>query len=48
MIRLLAATILDLPGDQWRIPVGRGSLTTFEVEDGQIRLIDLPAGDDVD
>ena len=48
MIRLLAATILDLPGDQWRIPVGRGSLTTFEVEDGRIRLIDLPAGDDVD
>jgi broad specificity phosphatase PhoE len=48
MIRLLAATILDLPGDQWRIPVGRGSLATFEVEDGQIRLIDLPAGDDVD
>jgi hypothetical protein len=28
--------------------VGRGSLATFEVEDGQIRLIDLPAGDDVD
>jgi broad specificity phosphatase PhoE len=48
MIRLLAATILDLPGAEWRIPVGRGSLTTFEVQDGRIRLVDLPDGDDVD
>ena len=31
MIRLVAATLLDLPGDRWRIPVGRGSLTSFEV-----------------
>jgi broad specificity phosphatase PhoE len=48
MIRLVAATILHHPGDRWRIPVGRGSLTTFEVEDGELRLVDLPAGDDVD
>jgi broad specificity phosphatase PhoE len=48
MIRLLAATILNLPGAEWRIPVGRGSLTTFEVEGDEIRLVDLPAGDDVD
>lgn len=48
MIRLVAATILDLPGDRWRIPVGRGSLTRFEVEDGEIRLVGMPQGDDVD
>ena len=43
MIRLVAATILDLRGDRWRIPVGRGSLTRFEVEDGEIRLVGMPA-----
>ena len=48
MIRLIAATLLDLPGADWRIPVGRGSLTKFEVEDGEIRLIGMPGGDDVD
>ena len=48
MIRLVAATLLNLPGEQWRIPVGRGSLTRFEVEDGEIRLVGMPAGDDVD
>jgi broad specificity phosphatase PhoE len=48
MIRLVAATILDLPGDRWRIPVGRGSLTKFEVEHGEIRLVGMPQGDDVD
>lgn len=48
MIRLVAATILDLPGDRWRIPVGRGSLTRFEVEAGEVRLVGMPEGDDVD
>lgn len=48
MIRLIAGTLLDLPGANWRIPVGRGSLTKFEVEDGQIRLVGMPDGDDVD
>ena len=48
MIRLLAATLLDLPGEEWRIPVGRGSLTRFEVENGEIRLVEMPGGDDVD
>jgi broad specificity phosphatase PhoE len=48
MIRLVAARLLELSGEQWRIPVGRGSLTKFEVEDGQIRLVGMPAGDDVD
>jgi broad specificity phosphatase PhoE len=48
MIRLVAARLLALPGEQWRIPVGRGSLTKFEVENGQIRLVGMPAGDDID
>jgi broad specificity phosphatase PhoE len=48
MIRLVAATLLDLPGDRWRIPVGRGSLTRFEVERGEIRLVGMPEGDDID
>jgi broad specificity phosphatase PhoE len=48
MIRLIAATLLDLEGAHWRIPVGRGSLTRFEVEDGEIRLMGMPEGDDVD
>ena len=34
-----AGTLLDLTGSSWRIPVGRGSLTKFEVEDGEIRLV---------
>lgn len=48
MIRLVAAKLLDLPGDRWRIPVGRGSLTRFEVQNGEIRLVGMPAGDDID
>jgi broad specificity phosphatase PhoE len=48
MIRLVASKLLNLPGEEWRIPVGRGSLTKFEVESGQIRLVEMPAGDDVD
>jgi broad specificity phosphatase PhoE len=48
MIRLLAAQLLKTSGPEWRIPVGRGSLTKFEVEGEDIRLIDAPKGDDVD
>ncbi len=48
MIRLVAAKLLNLDGEEWRIPVGRGSLTKFEVENGEIRLVAMPAGDDVD
>ena len=47
-IRLVVAKLLDLTGPRWRIPVGRGSLTTFHVTGTQIELFDLPAGDDVD
>ena len=41
MIRLVAAKLLNLDGEEWRIPVGRGSLTKFEVENGA----DPPGGD---
>jgi broad specificity phosphatase PhoE len=48
MIRLALVRLLALPGDRWRVPVGRGSVTTVEVENGEIRLLDMPGGDDVD
>jgi broad specificity phosphatase PhoE len=48
MIRLAVARLTGVEGEQWRIPVGRGSLTMFEVQDGRISLVELPAGDDVD
>ena len=48
MIRLAAARLTGTDGEGWRIPVGRGSLTEFHVEDGRITLAELPAGDDVD
>jgi len=48
MIRLIAARLLDLHDASWRIPVGRGSLTRFHVRRGEIELVDLPQGTDVD
>jgi broad specificity phosphatase PhoE len=48
MIRLLAAKLVNRRGAEWRIPVGRGSLTKLEVENGEIRLLKEPDGDDVD
>ena len=48
MIRLVVAALEHTEGEQWRIPVGRGSLTTMMVEDGRVRLHRLPDGDDVD
>lgn len=48
MIRLVVARIEDVEGEQWRIPVGRGSLTKFSIDDGTIRLVAAPRGDDVD
>jgi broad specificity phosphatase PhoE len=48
MIRLVVARLTGLEGEEWRIPVGRGSLTRFDVTDGQISLAELPDGDDVD
>ncbi|SFL25050.1 probable phosphoglycerate mutase [Geodermatophilus ruber] len=48
MIRLAVARLTGVEGENWRIPVGRGSLTHFEVEDGRMVLAELPEGDDVD
>jgi broad specificity phosphatase PhoE len=48
MIRLAVATLTCVEGEQWRIPVGRGSLTLMNVRDGQFDIVALPAGDDVD
>jgi broad specificity phosphatase PhoE len=48
MIRLAVARLTGADGEGWRIPVGRGSLTSFSVANGQISLAALPEGDDVD
>jgi broad specificity phosphatase PhoE len=48
MIRLAVARLTGADGEGWRIPVGRGSLTEFRAEGGQLSLAGLPAGDDVD
>ena len=38
MIRLVMATILDLPGENWRVPLGRGSITEVVVDGGRIAI----------
>src|SRR4051794_27506704 len=48
MIRLAVSRLTGVEGEEWRIPVGRGSLTMFEVKDGELSLAELPDGDDVD
>jgi broad specificity phosphatase PhoE len=48
MIRLAVARLERIDGEHWRIPIGRGSTTTFLIEDGLIRLAELPTGTDVD
>ena len=48
MIRLVVAALEHTEGEQWRIPVGRGSYTTMATEGDRIWLKELPAGDDVD
>jgi broad specificity phosphatase PhoE len=48
MIRLVVADLDGVEDESWRIPVGRGSLTEFSVENGSLRLAQLPEGDDVD
>ena len=48
MIRLAVVRLTGVEGEEWRIPVGRGSLTQFDIEDGTISLAELPEGDDVD
>ena len=38
MIRLVMSSILDLPGEHWRVPLGRGSITEVVVEGGRISI----------
>jgi broad specificity phosphatase PhoE len=47
MIRLAVLAIHPVEGEQWRLPLGRGSLTKFEVAADRID-ISLPEGGDVD
>lgn len=48
MIRLAVAALEHTEGEQWRIPVGRGSYTAMGALDGRLWLQQLPAGTDVD
>jgi broad specificity phosphatase PhoE len=48
MIRLLVLGLNGGGGESWRIPVGRGSLTSLTVRRGRISLNALPEGTDVD
>ena len=48
MIRLAVAAIEHTDGEQWRIPVGRGSYTSMAAEGSQIWVQQLPSGTDVD
>ncbi len=48
MIRLLVLGLTGGSGESWRIPVGRGSLTSITVRDGRISVNALPEGTDVD
>jgi broad specificity phosphatase PhoE len=48
MIRLVVAKLTSVDGPNWRIPVGRGSLTMFHASEDSIELRALPEGDDVD
>jgi broad specificity phosphatase PhoE len=46
-IRLVVAAHEHVEGEQWRIPLGRGSLTKFAIDEAGIE-ISLPEGGDVD
>lgn len=48
MIRLLVVSLTHVSGEQWRIPVGRGSMTGVRIADGRVSLDRLPEGSDVD
>jgi broad specificity phosphatase PhoE len=48
MIRLACHALGETRGEDWRIPVGRGSATRFEIVDGDVALTERPAGTDVD
>jgi broad specificity phosphatase PhoE len=48
MIRLTLVALGGTDGENWRIPVGRGSVTAFNVGKGAIGVAALPAGGEAD
>jgi broad specificity phosphatase PhoE len=48
MIRLAVLQIQPVEGERWRIPLGRGSVTRFEIADEEMKITALPTGGDVD
>jgi broad specificity phosphatase PhoE len=48
MIRLTVVALGGVDGENWRIPVGRGSVTAFDVRLGAIGLAALPTGGEAD
>jgi broad specificity phosphatase PhoE len=46
MIRLTLVTLGYVDGENWRVPVGRGSVAAFDVADERIRLVSLPDDDE--
>lgn len=48
MIRLTLVALGEVDGEDWRIPVGRGSVTAFDIQEGSIRLAAPPDGGEPD
>jgi broad specificity phosphatase PhoE len=48
MIRLALVTLGYVDDESWRVPVGRGSVSAFDVADGRIRLVSRPDGGEPD
>jgi broad specificity phosphatase PhoE len=48
MIRLTIVTLGLIHGENWRVPVGRGSVTAFGVREDSIRLTSPPEGGEAD
>jgi broad specificity phosphatase PhoE len=48
MIRLTMVALGGVHGENWRIPVGRGSVTAFDLERGAIGLASPPDGGEAD
>ena len=48
MIRLTGVALGGVDGENWRIPVGRGSVTAFDVRLGAMGLAALPTGGEAD
>jgi broad specificity phosphatase PhoE len=44
MIRLMLVTLGGVDGENWRVPLGRGSVTAFELRDGTVCLTSPPEG----